>query len=124
MALDSNGEIEQPRLTRGQYTVDRARWMHATDYTHCQSFADVARLAKVEVIRYASVRDPRQGINLALLTCTVFTQQKPIDRQTWRIHLSDAGVHAIRESPRLGITFDRKTFADDPRIAKLRWIRA
>ena len=111
-------------LTRGQYTVDRARWMHPTDYNHCQSFADVARLAEIEVIRYASVRDPGRGINLALLTCKVFTQQKPIDQQTWHIHLSEAGVQAIRESPKFGITFGRKTFAGDPRIAKLRWIRA
>ena len=66
----------------------------------------------------------RPTINLALLTCKVFAKTKPIDQQTWRIHLSEAGVQAIRESPKLGITFDRKAFVDDPRIAKLRWIRA
>ena len=111
-------------LTRGQYAVDRARWMHPTDYSHCQIFADAARLAGIEVIRYASVRDPGRGINLAMLTYQVFTKPKPLDQQTWRIHLSEAGVQAIRESPKFGITFDRRAFADDPRIAKLRWIRA
>ena len=111
-------------LTRGQYAVDKARWIHPTDYNHCQTFADAARLAEIEVIRYASVRDPGRGINLALLTCKVFSKPNPIDQETWRIHLSEAGVQAIRESPKFGITFDCKTFADDPRIAKLRWIRA
>ena len=59
-----------------------------------------------------------------MLTCKVFTQKKPIDQQTWRIHLSEAGVQAIRKLPKFGITFDRKAFADDPRVAKLQWIRA
>ena len=111
-------------LTRGKYTVDRARWIHPTDYNHCQTFSDVARAAKVEVIRYESVRDPGRGVNLALLTCKVFTKRKPIDQQTWRIHLGEAGVQAIRESPKFGVTFDRNAFSDDPRIAKLRWMRA
>jgi hypothetical protein len=48
---------------------------------------------------------------------------KPIDQQTWHIRLSDAGAQAICEAPKSGITFDRKTFAADPRIAKLRWVR-
>jgi hypothetical protein len=38
--------------------------------------------------------------------------------------LSDAGAQAICEAPKSGITFDRKRFAADPRIAKLRWVRA
>ena len=30
-------------LTSGEYRRDRARWMHVTDYTHCQAFADSPR---------------------------------------------------------------------------------
>jgi hypothetical protein len=74
--------------------------------------------------RHASVRDPRQGMNLALLTCRVFVKPKPIDQQTWHIHLSDAGALAVCEAPKSGITFDRQCFANDPRITKLRWVRA
>jgi RES domain len=92
--------------------------MHVTDYSHCQALAETARAAKIEVIRYASVRDPGHGMNFALLT------PKPIDQQTWRIRLSDAGAQAICEAPKSGITFDRNSFAADPRIAKLRWVRA
>jgi RES domain len=98
--------------------------MHVTDYSHCQAFADAARTAKIEVIRYASTRDPAQGTNLALLTCRAFANPKPTNQQTWHIRLSDAGAQAICEAPKSGITFDRKSFAADPRIAKLRWVRA
>jgi hypothetical protein len=98
--------------------------MHVIDYSHCQAFADAARSAKIEVIRYASIRDPAQGINRALLTCRAFANPKPTNHQTWHIRLSDAGVQAICEAPKSGITFDRNSFAVDPRIAKLRWVRA
>ncbi len=40
-----------------------------------------------------------------------------------RIRLSETGVQAICEAPQFGSTFDRKNFAADPRIAKLRWLR-
>lgn len=111
-------------LTERKYAANRSRWMHVTDYSYCQAFADNARAAKIEVIRYASVRDPGRGVNLALLSCRAFANARPIELQTWRIRLSDAGAQAICEAPRSGITFDRKTFAADPRIAKLRWFRA
>ncbi len=111
-------------LTKGKYGADRTKWMHLTDYSHCQVLADSARATKIEVIRYVSVRDPGHRMNLALLTCRAFARPKPIDQQTWHIRLSDAGAQAICESPKSGITFDRKTFAADPRIVKLHWIRA
>lgn len=110
-------------LTTGRYVVDRARWMHVTDYSACQALADVARVAQIEVIRYASVRDPGGGMNLVILTCLAFANLTPIDRQTWHIRLSEAGAQAICESPRAGLTFDRETFATDPRISTLRWAR-
>jgi hypothetical protein len=110
-------------LSKGKYGVERAKWMHLTDYSHCQAFADTARAAKVEVIRYTSTRDPGRGMNLAILTCRAFANSKPIDQQTWRIRLGEAGALAICEAPRSGVTFDRSTFAADARIAKLRWAR-
>lgn len=110
-------------LTTGKYLKDRAAWMHLTDYASCQAFADVARAAKVAVIRYRSVRDPRQGLNLALLAGRAFAKPRPARLQTWHIRLSDAGAHAVCESPRSRITYDRQAFAADPRIAKLRWDR-
>jgi hypothetical protein len=110
-------------LTRGRYVKARKLWMDLTDYSHCQAFCDVARVAGIELIRYLSVRDPRQGMNLALLNGRVFAKPKPVRLQTWRIRLSDAGALAVCEAPRSRITYDRKAFAADPRIARLRWER-
>lgn len=102
----------------------RARWTDVTTYGHCQALADTARAAQIEAIRYASVRDPGRGMNLALLTCRAFAKPKPVAQQTWRIRLSDAGAQAVCELPKAGLTFDRASFAADPRIAKLRWVRS
>jgi RES domain len=110
-------------LTRKKFAADRALWMHVTDYQHCQALADTARAARIEVIRYASVRDPAGGTNLALLTCRAFAKRKPIARQTWHIQFNAAGAHAICEAPKASMTFDRDCFAADPRIANLRWER-
>jgi hypothetical protein len=63
-------------------------------------------------------------MNLALLTCRAFANPKPIEHRTWHIRLSETGAQGVCEAPKLGITFDRKSFAADPRIAKLRWVRA
>ena len=110
-------------LTKGRYRADQARWMHVRDYRHCQAFAETARAAAIEVIRYRSARDPGRGMNLALLTCRAFAAREPTGRQTWRIRLGEAGVQAVCEHPRSGITFDREAFAADSRIAGLRWDR-
>jgi len=96
----------------------------AFSYDSCQTLADAARAGKIEVIRYTSVRDPGHGSNLALLTCRAFAKPRPVEQQTWHIRLSEAGAQAICEAPKTGITFDPNSFAADPRIAKLRWVRA
>ena len=110
-------------LTKGKMQKDKAAWTHATNYAPCQSLSDGARSAKIDVIRYMSVRDPQQGLDLALLTCRVFTKPRPISEQTWHIRLSDTGAQAVCEAPKLGITFDRGVFATDSRVAKMRWRR-
>ncbi len=111
-------------LTKGRLAAARARWTDVTTYGHCQALADTARAAQIEAIRYASIRDPGRGMNLALLTCRAFAKPKPVAQQTWRIRLSDAGAQAVCELPKAGLTFDRASFAADPRIAKLRWVRS
>lgn len=111
-------------LTKGKLARDRAHWTHLTDYAACQALADSAGAAKIEAIRYLSVRDPRKGLNLALLTCAGFSRTGPVNQQTWHIRLSATGAQAVCEAPRARITFDRTTFAADPRIAELRWRRA
>lgn len=110
-------------LTRPPLARRRKRWMHPTDYAPCQALADEARAADVEVIRFASARDPQHRLNIALLTCRAFRAKAPTLRQSWRIRLSAAGAQAVREFPRASLEFGRDAFAADPRIASLRWVR-
>ncbi len=77
----------------------------------------------MEVIRYASVRDPARGTNIAVLTCRAFRSSAPLERQTWRIRINRTGAQAVREYPRLGIEFPPRSFGDDPRLAGMVWER-
>ena len=110
-------------LTRPPFDMHRDAWMHLTKLDECQRLAEIAREARIDVIRYASVRDPKHRLNVALLTCRAFTAKQETARQTWRLHLNAAGVRAHCEMPKLSIDFDRKAFAADPRIAKMKWDR-
>jgi len=104
-------------LTSAQLVADRAIWTAPTEYGPCQTLAEQARSAAIELIRYQSVRDPQGQANLALLSCTAFAAPKPVDRQTWRIQIAQTGVQARREFPNLALDFSPSDFAGDPRIA-------
>lgn len=110
-------------LTAGALAQDAAIWTHLTDYAPCQSLAETAREAGVEVIRYRSVRDPKAGANLAVLSCKAFASPRPLERQSWWIRLSAAGAMALREHPKTGIDFARDSFLGDPRLAAMVWDR-
>ncbi|TKT54517.1 RES family NAD+ phosphorylase [Rhizobium sp. LC145] len=103
-------------LTLPPFDRDRAHWEHRTDYAACQALADAARGAGIEAILYRSVRDPEGGMNIALLTAKTFAAREPVERQTWRIRLSGAGVQAIRDFPLTRIGFSRADFEADPRL--------
>lgn len=109
--------------TQEPLSKDAAIWTDLTAYKDCQAFAEAARAAKADVIRYQSVRDPAKGSNLAILMCRAFARPAPIDRQSWRMRVSASGVQALCEFPQQALEFGRDTFAADPRIANLNWDR-
>jgi hypothetical protein len=111
-------------LTQTPLSKEEAIWTDLTRYEGCQAFADAARAAEADAIRYRSVRDPAQGANLAILACRAFARPAPGERQTWRMRLSASGVQALCEFPRQAVEFSRVAFAADPRIAGLNWDRA
>lgn len=110
-------------LTRPPFDAKQDAWMHPTKLDDCQALAEAARAVNIEVIRYASVRDPKHRLNVALLTCRAFSVKHETARQTWRIHLGAGGVRTQCEMPKLLIDFDRSVFAGDPRIERMRWER-
>jgi len=110
-------------LTVSPLDRDRVRWTHLIDYSATQGLSDAARTASIELIRYQSVRDPHGGCNVALLTGRAFAKPQPVERQTWRIRISQSGIQAICEFPDVRLGFDRNAFADDPRIDAFDWVR-
>ena len=109
-------------LTEPPFLEQRDVWTHPTDYAGCQTLADTARTAEVEVIRYASARDPAGGADLALLSARAFAAPEPQERQTWRLRFGPHGVMAIGEFPPCRLNFDRDAFPD-PRLAGMQWVR-
>ncbi|MBR0556395.1 RES family NAD+ phosphorylase [Ciceribacter sp. L1K23] len=106
-------------LTLAPLNRDAAHWRHPTDYTACQALADAARDADIEAILYRSVRDPRGGRNLALLTAKGFATPGPVERQTWRIRLGSASVQALCEFPRRRVGFSvSEMVSGDARLSR------
>jgi hypothetical protein len=89
--------------------ADAGRWADRQDYAACQALADAARAADVDVLRYASVRDPGDGSNLAVLACRALSSKQPLAFETWHLMLRPDRVEAVREMPRLSLSF---LFAD------------
>jgi RES domain len=96
--------------------------LQLADYSAGQAFSELARSARVEIIKYPSLRDPSGWPNVALLA-PVFGKAEPVNRQSWRIHFDRNGVRAICEAPRLSIAFERDAFNNDPRMANFDWER-
>ncbi|MFT6606210.1 MAG: hypothetical protein ACJA2X_001413 [Halocynthiibacter sp.] len=110
-------------LTVGALANNQKIWTDPTDYLACQDLAATVREIGADIIRFQSVRDPDNGANLAVLTCAVFQDAAPVDRQSWRIRISPSGVQAVRDHPRLGLEFGRDDFDFDPRVKGMNWDR-
>ena len=52
-----------------------------------------------------------------------FSVTAPVERETWRLYFDSGGVRALCAFPERRLSFDRASFAADPRIAELRWER-
>lgn len=96
---------------------------HLTSYEASQAFADEARAAGIDILKYLSVRDPEHRPDFALLTSSVFTHPEPVDRRSWRIHFDAHGARALCEMPHVSLAFGRETFAADTRIKDMVWER-
>lgn len=103
-------------LDRQPLDQDALLWEHPLDYGPCQDLADMARQARIEVIRYRSVRDPDRGLNVAILSPAALNAKKPEKVQTWRIFIRDTSVQAVREMPRLPIEFPFSYWSSDSRV--------
>ena len=76
---------------------DAATWTDRTDYAATQALAAAARAAHIDLIRYASVRDPEHGACAAVLDPKVFGRGRPRGLETWFIAASRERVRCARD---------------------------
>ena len=96
-------------------------WMHPSNYDPCQQLEGAARAEDIELIRYASVRDPDQKPNAAILTCTALAATAPTEHQTWRLWFNKTGVHAICEFRGEKFSVAPEEWSSDERLHSLTW---
>ena len=108
-------------LTAKPFSDASAIWMHQSNYAPCQQLEEAARANDIELIRYASVRDPDHKPNAAILTCTAFAATEPTENQTWRLWFNKASVHAICEFRGEKFSIPRGSWTNDTRIRSISW---
>jgi len=92
-------------LTEPPLKADEKLWKHPSDYTACQQLADEARKANIQLIRSDSVRCPKKGKNISILSCAAFESNSPEQTQTWHIAVHREEVITVRDFPREKLTF-------------------
>ncbi len=100
-------------LTRPPFVKDRDTWTHPSAYQVTQAFADTAREAHIEILRYESVRDTEGGTNIVLLSPLAFSALMPTMQQTWFLYLSEVEANCTRahsNSDDESWTFKREQF--------------
>jgi RES domain len=115
-----NGPARTVDLTAQPFSATRGTWESLSDYHPCQTFADIAREAGIEAIRYRSVRHAG-GFNLAVLTCARLSGPTPGSYRQWFLLADRGGVSAWAEHPdRQSVHVPLALFEQDPRLASLR----
>ena len=92
-------------LREPKWALRQADWMHSTNYAPCQELADRARQARIQVIRYASVRDRAGGACAAILDPAAFSKHAPVALEGWMLSVSSERVFWKSDS-----VFDDKSF--------------
>jgi hypothetical protein len=82
-------------LTSPPFEQASALWTQPVDYGPCQRFAAGARSIDAQLIRYASVRDPHGGCNVALLDPAAFQRPVPYPERSWHFRFKDGKLTAF-----------------------------
>jgi hypothetical protein len=114
IAADRALDLTQPPLNR-----DAECWTRLQDYEPCQALAEIAREIGITTIGSLSVRDPRRGMNYAVLDWHAFARPEPVAQQSWRMHLRIDGALAKCESPYGALDIAISDFKDDDRLLPL-----
>lgn len=89
-------------LTQAPFNASRSRWTDPVNYDACQRFTGLARRLGTQLVRYESVRDPNEGMNVAVLRANCFDGPMPEAEGTWYFRFSNGRLNAIAASPSTG----------------------
>lgn len=94
-------------LRNKPFARDGRIWTDPTDYGGCQALGRVARNAQVQIIRYASVRDPELGGCAAVLDCRAFAGTGGVrQRQSWFLTVDRQRASWVRSGTRSAATYE------------------
>ncbi len=105
-------------LTIAPISDNKDLWEDPSSFEHCQNLADQARLANISVIRSNSIRCPKKGKNITILSCDAFAKNKPSEYETWRLTIKEDRIIAFKELPTRTLSFTIDDFNNDPRIRR------
>jgi RES domain len=92
-------------LTAAPLLRERSRWTQRDSYLDTQQLAAAALGARIELIRYESVRDAERGRCAAVLDPVVFARGRPRGLETWFIAAARERVRCARDA-RGGATWE------------------
>ncbi len=112
--VDSQAAID---LAASPFDSHRSVISSKTRYEDSQQLGRAMRNDGIEVLRYASARDSKDGVNVALFTPRAFARPRPHSRQTW-ICVADAStIRFTQKQPfeqgQTSFSFERKEFEVD-----------
>jgi RES domain len=94
-------------LRKAPFAREATLWSDPDDYGACQGLARVARAAEIQIIRYASVRDPEHGGCAAVLDCRTFAGTGGIrQRQSWFLTVDRQRASWVRSGTRNAATYE------------------
>ena len=85
-------------LTDVPFKRSRAEWTDPRNYGAPQRFAQAARQANVDAIRYESVRDPEHSGAVAVLRPACFKPRQPLEQRIWLLTVRRESAIWQRES--------------------------
>ncbi len=94
-------------LRKDPFVRDESMWTDPGDYGACHALARVARAADIQIIRYASVRDPEHGGCGAVLDCRAFSGTGGVrQRQSWFLTVDKERASWVRSATRTASTYE------------------